>query len=157
MEYDCLSLGKENRNCMRIRVKIDVRKPLKRKKQIMVREKCSHVRFKYERPSLFCFYCGKLGRSDSFCEAKMMLRAEVAGMGWDLTLRAQSRRAQAINSVWLREEGKVFVGGYGGRQNQELTVGGVNKEAVRTKKIDPIMGFSLEGRMPIAQIGGIDS
>ncbi|KAG8483797.1 hypothetical protein CXB51_023545 [Gossypium anomalum] len=41
----------------------------------------------------------------------------------------EKRRAQAMNSVWLREEGKVFGGGYGGRQNQELTVGGVNKEA----------------------------
>lgn len=78
---------------MRIRVQVDVRRPLKRKKQIMVRGKCSYVRFKYEILSLFCFYCGKLGHSDFFCEATMMLGMEAVEIGWDLTLHAQSRRA----------------------------------------------------------------
>lgn len=35
MEYDGSNLEKENRNFMRIRVQIDVRYPLKRKKQIL--------------------------------------------------------------------------------------------------------------------------
>ncbi|MBA0637692.1 hypothetical protein Godav_029379 [Gossypium davidsonii] len=34
----------------------------------------------------------------------MALGVEVGEMGWDLSLRAQSRRALAMNSVWLREE-----------------------------------------------------
>ncbi|KAA3479890.1 hypothetical protein EPI10_020367 [Gossypium australe] len=37
----------------------------------------------------------------------MELGVEIAEMGWDLALRAQSRRAQAMSSVWLREEGGV--------------------------------------------------
>lgn len=49
--------------------------------------------------------------SDSFCDAKMALGVEVAEMGWDLTLRAQSRRALAMISVWLCEEGKEEWGG----------------------------------------------
>ncbi|MBA0754247.1 hypothetical protein Gogos_020268 [Gossypium gossypioides] len=36
--------------------------------------------------------------------AKMALGVEVAEMRWDLSLRAQSRRALAMNSIWLREE-----------------------------------------------------
>ncbi|KAH1073902.1 hypothetical protein J1N35_026230 [Gossypium stocksii] len=34
----------------------------------------------------------------------MALEVEVAEIEWDLSLRAQSRRALATNSVWLREE-----------------------------------------------------
>ncbi|KAK5818312.1 hypothetical protein PVK06_023247 [Gossypium arboreum] len=93
IEYDGSSLGKENRNFMRIWVQIDIRRPLKRKKQIMFCGKCYYVRFKYERLSLFSFFCGRLGHNDSFCEAKMMLGVEPAEMGWDLSLQAQSRRA----------------------------------------------------------------
>ncbi|KAK5835299.1 hypothetical protein PVK06_010987 [Gossypium arboreum] len=78
-EYDASNLGKENKN---------------------------YMRFKYERLSLFCFYCGRLGHSDSYCEGKMALGVEVAELGWDLSLRAQSRRALSMNSVWLREEGE---------------------------------------------------
>ncbi|MBA0819562.1 hypothetical protein Gohar_028341 [Gossypium harknessii] len=106
MEYDGSKLGKENRNFMRIRVQIDIRKPLKRKKQVMFCGSCSYVKFKYERLSLFCFYCGRLGHNDSFYEAKMMVREETAEMGWDLSLRAPFRRALSMNSIWLREEGE---------------------------------------------------
>ncbi|MBA0702817.1 hypothetical protein Goari_027035 [Gossypium aridum] len=35
LEYDGSNLGKENRNYMRVKVQIDVRKPLRRKKQVM--------------------------------------------------------------------------------------------------------------------------
>ncbi|PPD92920.1 hypothetical protein GOBAR_DD10126 [Gossypium barbadense] len=34
----------------------------------------------------------------------MALGVEVTEMGWDLSLRAQSRRAAVMTSVWLREE-----------------------------------------------------
>ncbi|MBA0649349.1 hypothetical protein Goklo_016922 [Gossypium klotzschianum] len=39
--------------------------------------------------------------NDSFCQAKMALGFEVAKIRWDLSLRAQSRRALATSSVWL--------------------------------------------------------
>ncbi|MBA0671620.1 hypothetical protein Goklo_025395 [Gossypium klotzschianum] len=42
LEYDCSDLGKENRNFMRIRVQIDVRKPLRRRKQVMSTGVCSY-------------------------------------------------------------------------------------------------------------------
>ncbi|MBA0634913.1 hypothetical protein Godav_024964 [Gossypium davidsonii] len=88
LEYDGSNLGKENRNYMMVRVKIDVRKPLKRKKQVMCCGVCSYVKFKYERLSLFYFYYGRLGHNDYFCEIKMMLGVDIAEMGWDLSLRA---------------------------------------------------------------------
>ncbi|MBA0758587.1 hypothetical protein Gotri_021569 [Gossypium trilobum] len=35
-------------------------------------------------------------KSDSFCEEKMAFGVEIAEMGWDLSLQAQSRRARAL-------------------------------------------------------------
>ncbi|PPD83254.1 hypothetical protein GOBAR_DD19822 [Gossypium barbadense] len=46
-----------------------------------------------------------LSHNESFCEAKMEAGVEIDEMSWDLSLRAQSIRAQAMSSAWLREEG----------------------------------------------------
>ncbi|XP_040932119.1 uncharacterized protein [Gossypium hirsutum] len=123
LKYDGSNLGKENRNFMRIRVQIDVRRPLKRKKQILFSGRRSYVTFKYERLSLFCFFCGRLGHSDSFCETKMALWVEVVEMGWDLSLRAQTRRMLVMNSIWLRDDGEGKVGeeGSSSGSNQRVT------------------------------------
>ncbi|KAH1113836.1 hypothetical protein J1N35_007214 [Gossypium stocksii] len=48
---------------------------------------------------------GRLGHSDSFCHSKMELRFEAVEIGWNLSLQAQSRRALAMNSVWLHGDG----------------------------------------------------
>ncbi|MBA0844640.1 hypothetical protein Goarm_023125, partial [Gossypium armourianum] len=146
MEHDVSFLGKGNRNFMRIRVQIDIRRPLKRRKKISFGGKCSYVNFKYERLSLFCFYCGRLGHNDSFCEERMNLGMKITEMGWDLSLRAQSRRSLAMNSIWLREEG-------------DGDNGGINAESGNLRKgqespgwmirygenVDPVLGFKLTG------------
>ncbi|XP_016743170.1 uncharacterized protein [Gossypium hirsutum] len=107
IEYNGSNLGKGVRHYLRIRVKLDVRKPLKRKKKILFSSGiCSYVSFKYERLTLFCFFCGRLGHSDSFFHSKMELGFEVAEIGWNLSILAQSRRALAMNSVWLRDDGR---------------------------------------------------
>ncbi|KAG8488849.1 hypothetical protein CXB51_016747 [Gossypium anomalum] len=62
----------------------------------------------------------------------MALGVEIAKLGWDLLLRAQSRRALAMNSVWLREEGE------GGMQG--------NREG---KPSDLILGVNLEGKIEL--------
>ncbi|KAA3459484.1 reverse transcriptase [Gossypium australe] len=148
MEYDGSSLGKENRNYMRIRVKIDVRRPLKKRKQILCYGRLSYVKFRYERLSLFCFFCGRLGHNDLFCDAKMLLGMEVAEMGWDLSLRAQSRRAVTTSSVWLREE---EIGQTRGNTEDKTIIEddarvGNSQMAKHGKFIDPVLGFNLEGR-----------
>ncbi|PPD79960.1 hypothetical protein GOBAR_DD23111 [Gossypium barbadense] len=69
---------------------------------------------------------------------------EVDAMGWDLSLRAQSRRAQAMSSVWLREKA-----GSGGRMSRMGEFRG-NSEWGSVEKfegiVDPILGFNLEGK-----------
>lgn len=56
------------RECMRIKIKIDVRKSLKRKKRITRRNGSEFiVTCKYERLGEFCFSCGLVTHTDRFC------------------------------------------------------------------------------------------
>ncbi|KAH1030997.1 hypothetical protein J1N35_043171 [Gossypium stocksii] len=86
----------------------------------------------------------RLGHSDSFCETKMELGMEITDMGWDLSLRAQSKRVQAMTSVWLREDGDRLDGSYvknPGRGNS-----GWAAEKGKSR-LDPILGLNLEGKL----------
>ncbi|KAG8481239.1 hypothetical protein CXB51_026058 [Gossypium anomalum] len=149
LEYDSSDLGKARRNFMRIRVQLDVRQSLKRKKQVSFAGNCSNIIFKYEMLALFCFYCGRLGHSDSCCEAKMWLRVEVAVMGWDLSLRAQSKRAFTMNSIWLREDGEDETdASLITRRNLENRPWGVRTKSEIKVSIDPVLGINLEGICP---------
>ncbi|KAK8291845.1 hypothetical protein V6Z12_D06G084400 [Gossypium hirsutum] len=68
-------------------------------------------------------------------------------MGWDLTLRAQSHRAQMMTSVWLREEGKgLGKGNNGKRQFMGNNSRDLAKNKDSSENIDPILGINLVGR-----------
>ncbi|MBA0729776.1 hypothetical protein Golax_023075, partial [Gossypium laxum] len=91
--------------------------------------------------------------NDSFCKAKMEAGVEVDEMGWDMSLCAQSIRAQAMSSVWLREEG-----GSVGRISRRDDLRG-NSEWGGVRKfegtVDPILGFNLEGKRSSSQLGRV--
>ncbi|KAH1115051.1 hypothetical protein J1N35_008429 [Gossypium stocksii] len=90
----------------------------------------------------------RLGHNDSYCEAKMALGVEIAELGWDLSLRAQSRRALAMNSVWLREErvGEMQGNGQGSYKTDNVmwTVGNKNQGIGRL--YDLVLWVNLEGK-----------
>ncbi|KAG8501475.1 hypothetical protein CXB51_003988 [Gossypium anomalum] len=67
----------------------------------------------------------RLGHNDSYCEAKMALGVEIAKLRWDLSLRAQSRMALAMNSTTEKTNQ-----GFG-------------------RSYDPILGVNLEGKIEI--------
>ncbi|MBA0763437.1 hypothetical protein Gotri_012877 [Gossypium trilobum] len=85
---------------------------------------------------------------DSFCEAKMALGVEVAEMGWDLSSRAQSKRALAMNIVWLHEEEE---GDWGGNREGIQVLGynvrGLRRNMGKNSNIDPILRFNLKGKL----------
>lgn len=87
-----------------------------------------------------------MGHSDSFCEAKITLGVEVAEMGWDLSLQAQSRRALTMTSIWLRDDRGGIMGGVGennrGCRSGQWTV--ENKKRY-VKIMDLVLRFNLEG------------
>lgn len=113
LEYDTKQVLYGYRNYMRIRVQIDVRSPLKRKKKIMISaSKFTYKKFKYEKLTLFCFLCGYLGHGDNFCLMRLQTGLQELELGWDLKLRALVRRTSTVNSIWLREESDSNFGKY---------------------------------------------
>ncbi|MBA0637890.1 hypothetical protein Godav_022279 [Gossypium davidsonii] len=96
LEYDASATQLSYKRIIRINVQIDVRKPLKRKKNLTLSNgKSIYVRFKYEKLTLFCFLCGKIGHDESFC----LIRAHNPWQEYvfhsDIYLRAQSRKILA--------------------------------------------------------------
>ncbi|XP_074327265.1 uncharacterized protein LOC141665185 [Apium graveolens] len=65
------------REYMRIKVRIDVRKPLKRKKKIKRKNGSEFVvSCKYERLGDFCFACGLVSHTERFCRRTLDSRGE---------------------------------------------------------------------------------
>lgn len=89
-----------------IRIRLDVRRPLKRKKKITKKDGSAFVVMcKYERLGEFCFVCGMLTHTECFCRKNLESRDETTVREWGSWLRAPPRRvAMQGKSKWLREE-----------------------------------------------------
>ncbi|KAA3488782.1 reverse transcriptase [Gossypium australe] len=75
----------------------------------------------------------------------MSLGVEVTVMGWDLSLRVQSKRALAMNSIWLREDGEDETdASLITKHNLENRPWGVRTQSEFGVSIDPILGINLE-------------
>ncbi|CAN1821827.1 hypothetical protein LINPERHAP1_LOCUS29698 [Linum perenne] len=87
---------------MRIRVRLDVRRSLKREKIIRKSNKELKVTFMYERLPTFCYICGRIGHIDRFCEVRFRISEEQIVKLWDGTLKAPPRiRRAEPKSKWL--------------------------------------------------------
>lgn len=70
-------------------------------------------------------------------------------IGWDLSLRAQSKRALAMNSIWLhkdREDGTC--GSLYGERNLEYKPWRIRTKSKTGVSIDRAVGINLEGNFP---------
>lgn len=92
LEYDHKNNTSIWRESMRIRVKIDVRKPLKRKNKITRRNGAEMVvNCKYERLRDFCFICGLVTHTERFYR-KFLDKGNGEAIGeWEAWLRAYPR------------------------------------------------------------------
>lgn len=92
---DFLEYDEKNflRSYMRVRVLIDVRKPLKRLKRVKKPGGVAkEVMFKYEKLGSFCYLCGMLGHVEDYCERLFTLEEDDGHRLWGPDLRVEQRR-----------------------------------------------------------------
>ncbi|TYI15756.1 hypothetical protein ES332_A08G208700v1 [Gossypium tomentosum] len=75
----------------------------KEKKILIGTDRVIYARFQYEKLSLFCFICGKLGHGESFCPFRTSIESSKIVFRWDITLRAVARRRSVSANKWLRD------------------------------------------------------
>lgn len=69
-------------------------------------------------------------------------------MGWDLSLRAQSKSVLVMNSIWLRKDGEDDTGeSLYGKHNSEYRQWGMKNKSKSGATIDPILRINLEGNL----------
>ncbi|MBA0594235.1 hypothetical protein Gorai_011147, partial [Gossypium raimondii] len=105
LEYDASTTQLGYKRIMMLNVRIDVRKPLKKKKKLTLSNGESiYVRFEYEKLTLFCFLCGKLRHGKTFYPIRAHNPLQEYVFRWDISLRAQLRKILAWKSRWLVED-----------------------------------------------------
>lgn len=89
---------------MRVRVALNVEKPLKRRIKIKrVGDSWSWINFKYERLGTFCFVCGKHGHEERECSVVYDNPEREISRAYVSWLRAPSKNASMnTGSRWLR-------------------------------------------------------
>lgn len=92
---------------MRLKIRVDFRKPLTRKKKICKKDKSEViVQCKYEKLGDFCFVCGLLSHTERFCKKKLEGDGVTVTREWEGWLRAPPKRGVGgSKSKWLRGEG----------------------------------------------------
>lgn len=92
IEYDATNNSNYLRSYMRIRVLLDVTKPLKRMKKIKrPGGESSVIKFKYERLGNFCYFCGMLGHIEDYCEKLYSVDSDDGTRFWGPELRVEKK------------------------------------------------------------------
>ncbi|XP_019149864.1 PREDICTED: uncharacterized protein LOC109146666 [Ipomoea nil] len=91
------------RSFFRIRVRLDVSAPLKRRMKMYQKDGSTQwISFKYERLGTFCFCCGVLGHFEKFCKKTYEEVLDPATFPYGGWMRAGSRRqARPVGARWL--------------------------------------------------------
>lgn len=93
------------RDFLRVRVTIDIDKPLQRRMKLRKSEKqWCWAKFKYEGVPTFCFICGLIGHSEKFCARIFDIPIETIEKSYGSWMRAEpKRRNHTIGTKWLRQ------------------------------------------------------
>lgn len=126
---------------VRIRVTLDIQKPLKRRMKIK-REggTWSWINFKYERMGNFCFVCGIIGHTERECSIVYENPDKEIERAYGVWLRAQNRSTKfEVGARWLRNpNGGGGWTEHGGAARNQATGSG-NTNMARFEEIAGIM------------------
>lgn len=128
----------------RIRVKIDLRKPIKRRMKVKrAGGEWSWANFKYERLSSFCFVCGLLGHQERDCAIVYANPDKEITRAYGTWLRAPGKndKRMDVGAKWLRSDGdgrKKWEEGTSGNRD-ETTVQGSGMMQARFMEVDGVV------------------
>ena len=113
--FDANNFMRVWRNYMRIRVLLDVRKPLKRRMHLKKGGEWMWIEFRYERLNIFCFICGLLGHTEKLCPKLYDCDLTAIPRPYGQGIKAPNRHnVMASGERWLRsrllEGGESLVG-----------------------------------------------
>lgn len=126
------------REFLRVRVKVDLEKPLKRRMKVRkAGNEWFWIVFKYENAPTFCFICGILGHSDKFCSRLFDTLEEEIAKPYGVWMRAPLRRqTKLIDAKWLVD---------GRADDRNLPVDGLGTSNRPANIIPPNQGFNFNG------------
>lgn len=134
----------------RLRVRIDVCKPLKRRMKIK-REggDWSWVHFKYERLSAFCFVCGRIGHAERDCNVVYANPGKEIERTYGTWLRAPNKNTKNENtSRWLRNgEGGSNWGGSSANPSTPATGNGSEEGKAKYQEDGRLVVTTLEDNL----------
>lgn len=113
------------REYIRIRVTLDLSKPLKRRMKLRkTGNEWFWINFKYENVPTFCFICGLLGHGEKFCSQLFEKPESEISKPYGAWMRAPLRRQnKLIGAKWLRtgeEEGQTSMAAGGAHRTRIL-------------------------------------
>ncbi|CAN1821359.1 Uncharacterized protein At4g02000 [Linum perenne] len=103
LNYDAKITHTHKTPYMRVRIRLDVTRPLKVEKKVRrPGGDWLEGKFRYERLPTFCYVCGRIGHVERHCEIWYRTPDTELLRKWDATLRAELRRPNATGGEqWL--------------------------------------------------------
>lgn len=100
-EVDIASDGVGWGKCLRIRVSINLTKPLERGRALNLGGKSYWVNFKYEKLPMFCFHCWRIVHGSQGCpeSTHLHLNSENTEKQWGVWFRAEAPRRRTPTKV----------------------------------------------------------
>uniref|UniRef100_A0A803QS68 CCHC-type domain-containing protein n=1 Tax=Cannabis sativa TaxID=3483 RepID=A0A803QS68_CANSA len=142
------------REYLRMRITIDITKPLRRRLKLTKDDGTWFwVNFKYERAPTFCFICGIIGHTERFCSKLFHQSVDTVVKPYGEFMRAQPQRNHKnIGARWLRTRGwtpPVAAGGssgsMAGQRNPNMEGSGGVGSASNQEGSDLLNGATVSG------------